>query len=269
MGEILYFGKTPNESENRNNWLIKNRDLLLIALFWEWHSKEDVYGTQDKYLYTVLKYKNKVWDSRRNSFRAEELREIILILGSSIEDLDYIKDNDLVDYMYLVTEKYIKRHEKEQGMINLLSSRDWIFDEVQENDQPKEKLSVIESKLKRYPRNHELVIKAINLAEFKCEFNDKHEFFTSETTSKNYVEGHHLIPLQFHEEFNSSLDVLANIVSLCVVCHKKLHYGLFNEKQEILEKLLELRITRLKNCNLEISQEKLFKYYKSELIESM
>lgn len=41
----------------------------------------------------------------------------------------------------------------------------------------------------------------------------------------NYTEPHHLIPLQYEDEFISSLDVQANIVSLCSNCHNRIHYG--------------------------------------------
>lgn len=39
------------------------------------------------------------------------------------------------------------------------------------------------------------------------------------------MEPHHLIPLQYHEEFEWSLDVEANVVSLCSECHNQIHYG--------------------------------------------
>lgn len=61
---------------------------------------------------------------------------------------------------------------------------------------------------------------------------------------KNYVEAHHLIPMQYQEKFDNSLDIHGNIVSICLVCHKKIHHGLFKNKKHILEILFKSRRER-------------------------
>lgn len=85
-------------------------------------------------------------------------------------------------------------------------------------------------------------------AEYKCEVDRKHEFFISNVTGENYVEAHHLVPMEYSDLFDRvNIDVEENIISLCVVCHKKLHHGnlddiipiitkLYNERNEVLEK---------------------------------
>ncbi len=54
-----------------------------------------------------------------------------------------------------------------------------------------------------------------------------------------------LIPLQYEDEFECSLDVQANIVSLCSNCHNNIHYGadsktllvdLFNKRKDEIYK---------------------------------
>jgi predicted HNH restriction endonuclease len=270
MSKRYYFASSKNEKEEeRNKWLDKNRNLLKKALFWEWFSASKKYGHHDKYVQTILNIRSKVEDLRRNTFTIEELKEVIFVLGNAIdakERSNDIPDNKLVDHMYSLVEEYIKIHEKEQGMRN---STHWIFEDGEIEDVPKEKPSKIKETITRFPRNHELAERAIRKADYKCEFDVTHAFFESANTHNNYVEAHHLIPLQFQDDFDMSLDVLANIVSLCVVCHKKLHHGLFEDKEEILRKLFELRRNRLKKCGLDISEEELFSYYISNLEEDI
>lgn len=54
-----------------------------------------------------------------------------------------------------------------------------------------------------------------------------------------------MIPMAFQDQFDVSLDVEENIVSLCSNCHNKIHYGsdadtlikdLYSERKAVLEK---------------------------------
>lgn len=73
------------------------------------------------------------------------------------------------------------------------------------------------------------------------------------------MEAHHLIPMSAQENFNNSLDVDANIVSLCPACHRKLHHG--KEIEFELKKLFESRLELLKQSGIEITLDDLKKYY--------
>ena len=112
-----------------------------------------------------------------------------------------------------------------------------------------------------YIRNPEVSKRAIALTNFCCEIDNSHMHFISQATKHNYVEAHHLIPMEFQDDFETSIDVEANIVSLCVVCHKKLHHAIFKDKKEVLKKLYLQRINRLEKCGISISLEKLYSYY--------
>ena len=85
------------------------------------------------------------------------------------------------------------------------------------------------------------------------------KLFTRKKDGRNYIEGHHLIPLKYQDEFEYSLDVEANIVSLCPSCHRLLHYG--NDYEEKICELFEIRKERLKKCNIYISKERLIEMY--------
>lgn len=89
---------------------------------------------------------------------------------------------------------------------------------------------------------------------YMCEINNEHKTFIADSTKQPYMEGHHSIPMNKQDSFNNSLDVYANIISLCPICHRLLHYGICEEKTEILKKIYYLRADRLYNSGLKISQ---------------
>ena len=76
---------------------------------------------------------------------------------------------------------------------------------------------------------------------------------------EGYTEVHHLIPLCYYAEFDVSLDVPENIISLCSNCHNEIHYGL--NADTIITKLFHERKEKLKEAGIEISLERLLKMY--------
>ena len=71
-------------------------------------------------------------------------------------------------------------------------------------------------------------------AKYLCEVDGNHKTFKGQN-GENYCEAHHLIPMNMQEKFFYSLDVEANIVSLCPTCHNLLHYSINNiEKKNII-----------------------------------
>ncbi|MEK5174571.1 hypothetical protein NST63_15370 [Heyndrickxia sp. FSL W8-0496] len=116
--------------------------------------------------------------------------------------------------------------------------------------------------LTKWKRNPIVSRNAIILAKYRCEYDESHIFFKSNTTGENYVEAHHLIPMEFQDQFENSLDVEANIFSLCPLCHKKVHHAVFEEKEDILIALYEERISRLEKCGIKLTKENLLNYYK-------
>lgn len=88
-----------------------------------------------------------------------------------------------------------------------------------------------------------------------CEHNHEHLTFTAKSTGKAYMEGHHLIPLKYQNQFNCGIDVYANIVCLCPVCHRLLHFGIEKEKIYAAEKLYDERKDRLAHSGIDISKK--------------
>lgn len=138
-----------------------------------------------------------------------------------------------------------------------------VSEDINVEDKPKKKPSKKkENGTSSYKRDIKTSKNAIVMAQYLCEISEDHKNFTSKVTGKNYVEAHHLIPMEYQDDFENSIDVEANIVSLCASCHKKLHHGTFVDIEPILEKLYKDRIIRLNNCNINLTKDQLFNYYK-------
>lgn len=136
-------------------------------------------------------------------------------------------------------------------------------DDVTVEDIPKGKpIKTTGSGTSSYKRNSKTSKTAIVTAKYKCEIDGTHGDFISRVTGKNYVEAHHLIPMEYQEGFTNSVDVEANIVSLCVSCHKKLHHATNAVIKPLIEKLYAERIDRLEDCNIELTKAELLSYYK-------
>lgn len=164
----------------------------------------------------------------------EELEKLLVNISNNIE----------ANYQYQVEQEVVSK-------------------DIKLEDKPKAKpLKTLENGTSSYKRDVKTSKNAIVIARYLCEIDQNHKNFTSRVTEKNYVEAHHLIPMEYQDDFESSIDVEANIVSLCVSCHKKLHHGIFEDMEPMLEKLYRERISRLNDCNIKITKDQLLKYYK-------
>ena len=200
--------------------------------------------------------------------------------GNEIIDIYGIMDSTKIDD---IKEQYLKiddlRQKDERGNRMYTSSLNWYRKYLEtlnlnnsfknnENEYPiiyHKKVKgtfIISEGTKQWKRDRTVVDRSIAFSNNKCEYDDRHEYFISNKNKKNYVEGHHLIPMKYQDNFEYSLDVEANVVSLCVVCHKILHLGIMEEKIKILNKLYELRKDVLSISGLDISLEELINLYK-------
>lgn len=129
--------------------------------------------------------------------------------------------------------------------------------EALRDDVPKSKDRMGNYSVSKAHRSAKVAANALADARYTCEFDQDHQHFISRRNAKNYVEAHHLIPMKYQEEYVYSLDVEANVISLCPVCHRILHHGERQDIDQILTKLYEDRRTRLELCNLNISLDDL------------
>ena len=102
---------------------------------------------------------------------------------------------------------------------------------------------------------------ALKRANFKCEFNPEHETFEKGSDGERYMEVHHLVPMAQQGLFDNSLDVPANVVSLCCNCHRCIHLGTEKNKKIMLFNLFNERREELEKAGIELTFEDLTKMY--------
>ena len=107
----------------------------------------------------------------------------------------------------------------------------------------------------RYNRDRIIVRQVLESEHFLCESNPEHQTFIASSSRKPYMEGHHLIPISMQDEFSNSLDVYANIVSLCPICHRLLHFGQKEDKKKMLVHLFDERKDRLIDSGIHVGDK--------------
>lgn len=95
---------------------------------------------------------------------------------------------------------------------------------------------------------------ALEFAGNKCEIDSSHKSFITENTRKSYMEGHHAISMKLQPRFAKSLDIYANIVCLCPICHRKIHYGLNSDREQMMNQIYEMRERRLRRSGIVMSK---------------
>ena len=129
-----------------------------------------------------------------------------------------------------------------------------------------QKTTVIEDLEKRRKLNSVLKRKALERANYKCELEDfcncAPHYFTNKRTGKNYMEMHHLIPREFSNDFENSIEQIENYVSLCPRCHRFLHFAVDRERKMALHYLYLKRIESLNLKGIGIEEKILKEYYK-------
>ena len=106
-----------------------------------------------------------------------------------------------------------------------------------------------------WKRSSIIKIQSIESAGYLCEIDTRHKTFTAKTTGYQYMEGHHILPMKMQDKFTKSLDVYANIICVCPICHRLLHYGIDKDKEILLEKIYFDRAERLAISGLPIAKE--------------
>lgn len=168
---------------------------------------------------------------------------------------------DWASYILSATDIKNKLNEIEDLQLELsLSSSIKEKDTFKYTDDVKKKNNpVIREGIKVYIRDRKVALNALSHANYCCEYDTSHKCFMKKDKITPYTEAHHLIPMEFQDDFSYSLDVEENIVSLCGNCHNEIHYG---EHADILiTKLYNERKGLLDKKKIGITLEKLLSYY--------
>ena len=114
-----------------------------------------------------------------------------------------------------------------------------------------------------WARDANISYTALDNANFYCENDTNHMTFISDKTGHQFVEAHHLIPIEFQGEFEVSIDVPENIISLCPNCHRAFHNSEKSYKESLISKFYDSRRDLLLQRSIRIEKDKLFQFYKT------
>lgn len=107
----------------------------------------------------------------------------------------------------------------------------------------------------QWQRNQIIISQAMDGAGHLCECDSTHQTFIARSSGKAYMEGHHLIPMRYQAQFDCGIDVYANVVCLCPICHRLLHFGRDHERSYAAEQLFDLRKDRLIKSGIDLSKK--------------
>lgn len=101
---------------------------------------------------------------------------------------------------------------------------------------------------------------------YLCELGDRNrcQYFTSKASNKNFLEAHHLVQMEFSNDFENSIDVIANLIALCPNCHRRLHHAKDVDREEDIEYLFSKRKKQLEAKGIKINLKELKDYYNIE-----
>lgn len=116
------------------------------------------------------------------------------------------------------------------------------------------------TKTSRPTTNPSLGKEALRRNNYRCAVDPRHPSFTKKDGVR-YMEVHHLIPLEWQGNFSYKLDTRANLVPLCPLCHKLIHYGRMDDVSPILTGLYNERKEALRESGLDITLNELLSFY--------
>ncbi|MGY3909629.1 HNH endonuclease [Aeromonas piscicola] len=124
-----------------------------------------------------------------------------------------------------------------------------------------QKLNANASEKGKWSRKGSMAKSALESANFDCEVDQTHKTFTSRVTNNNFVEAHHLIPMEMQDKIKFSLDVPENILSLCPNCHSMFHHSHVVDVINLLEYFFNQRKERLIERGINITLDELVGFY--------
>lgn len=118
---------------------------------------------------------------------------------------------------------------------------------------------------KRFKTQRKIRDSVLEKAHYMCDCDDAKHFYFESVDLHNYVEGHHVVPMNRQEEYyfdeNINLDVPNNIVALCPTCHCQIHLGSRQARLKILSELFVRNKAKLLTLNPRLTLSILASYY--------
>ncbi len=124
---------------------------------------------------------------------------------------------------------------------------------------------------KRFKTQRKIRDSVLEKAHYMCDCDDAKHFYFESVDLHNYVEGHHVVPMNRQEEYyfddNINLDIPNNIVALCPNCHCQIHLGSRQARLKILSELFVRNKAKLLTLNPNLTLSILASYYNIGLEE--
>ena len=213
----------------------------------------------------------------KGEFQKSFCFRFLTAIFSGLNDYKYNIDGvlnklDKIDNQFSNLKNFVKfANTKLLRQINILTPIDDDVvesdDEVDDfNDKNRQPVKGIDSKgRKRFKTQKKIRDYVLQKANYLCNCHDAKHFYFESIALHNYVEGHHIIPMNRQEEyylnFNINLDIANNIVALCPTCHCQIHLGSRKARLKILAEIFIRNISKLRNINDKISLSLLASYY--------
>lgn len=180
-----------------------------------------------------------------------------------INRIVFATDVDLLEEMEELQEETEQFEEISRGVvksyneaeINVLENEEYVY-------QPR--VEEGKKKVLREKTDPKLKATRMELADYNCEINHDHKTFTCASGKHQYLECHHIIPLNAQKDFpNIKLDSMFNIIALCPICHSQVHYATPEEKGKIFKLMYDVRKEEIAKHGFDLAKinEIFNKYY--------
>ena len=203
-------------------------------------------------LRTISKYLTGHEKLNESIFEIDEINDLEVIKEYLFNQRDFIEKDKRGNQMYSAGLNNYIRFAKGEVFSDLNDVRSMMDMEVALPN----KTTV---KMEHWSRNGIIKKQTIMMAHYLCELNPGHATFIAASTGEQYMEGHHIIAFKLQEAFKVSLDVYANIICLCPICHRLLHYGVVDDKIVLLSRIYAERADRLAKSGIRVSKDEFLK----------
>ena len=198
-----------------------------------------------KKISNILREKNLV---KTNIFEIGSLEQLDMVWDILNRDNDFVQLDKRGHNMYSAGFRNYRKFASGQEFQKF-------HDEFAVMDTPMQVEDPIIMEYQVWKRSGILRTQTIEYADYSCEFGAEHKTFIAASTNKPYMEAHHVIPLHLQGNFQHSLDVYANLICLCPICHRRIHYGIDEDRREMLDIIYEKRRERLIHSGIILSKE--------------
>jgi hypothetical protein len=183
--------------------------------------------------------------------------------------VEFLKSTDLTPYS--IFRVSVDDEEREVEIIEIIKTKDKLR---REKDKKAGIPCYEQEPIFDYNKKGKMVFKtqrvfkkeSFNVHGYKCACDDeKHLYFVSDSTKQLYVEGHHMIPMEFQEQYwtdkKRNLDCTINLIPLCPHCHRKIHKAVKGERIQIITNIFTKYQTQLKTVDNNLTLEKFAELY--------